>query len=102
MVMDVPVHSGSWSTPGSLVSRQLSIKTESKRLDSQGSERPGTWRVFAGCTMKAGGGNGEKPRQFVFNILLVLDTREASEIGFRLMKTEGEPGWKPGRGSSHN
>lgn len=80
MVMDVPVHRGCWSTMGSLVSRQPSIKTERKRLDSQGSERPGTWRV---CWLRCEGRRkGEKPRQFVFNILLVLDTMEAADIGF--------------------
>lgn len=78
MFTDVTVHQGCWSAAGSLVSRQLSIETEGKRFESQGREKPGSWPVR--CTTKEGG-KREKPRQFVFNILLVLDTMKASDIG---------------------
>lgn len=79
MFTAVTVNQGCWSTAGSLVGRHLSIKTEGKRLESRGREKPGTWRV---CCIAKDGGKGEKPRQFVFNILLVLDTMKASDIGF--------------------
>lgn len=50
-----------------------------KRFESQSGEKSGSWPVC--CTTKEGG-KGKKPRQFVFNILLVLDTMEAADIGF--------------------
>ena len=74
--MNVTVNQGCWLTTGSLVSRQLSIKTDGKRFKNQGREKSGTWPER--CTMR----KGEKPRQFVFNISLVLDTRKAAYIGF--------------------
>lgn len=52
MVTDITVDQGCWSTVGSLVSRRLSIKTEGKKLESQGREK-GTWPER--CTTKEGG-----------------------------------------------
>lgn len=74
--MNATVNQGCWSATGSLVSRQLPIRTDGKRFKNQDREKSGTWPER--CTMR----EGEKPRQFVFNILLVLDTRKAADIGF--------------------